>query len=237
MPSPFPGMDPFLEHPAYFGGLHTCLMVEITSALQPALPDHYFADVEVRRWLEPARGPTHPDDEHRQCFVEMRTRHGHKERVVATIGMMTPGNKTVGDQSRKLFLSRQKDVLNAATSHLIEIDLLRGGRHATIAIEELLPSQAGPFDYHVCVRRFDQPGKLQIYAFELPDCLPRIGVPLLPGDGEVPLDLQAVFNRCYDMGPYRKRVHYTLDRIDPPLVRKRVAWAQQILNGISVKRE
>ena len=37
----------------------------------------------------------------------------------------------------------------------------------------------------------------------LETALPVITVPLLPGDGDVPLDLQAVFTRCYDTGPYR----------------------------------
>ena len=35
MPSPFPGMDPFLEHPHFFPGLHGAMHFCIREALQP----------------------------------------------------------------------------------------------------------------------------------------------------------------------------------------------------------
>jgi hypothetical protein len=262
MPSPFPGMDPFLEHPAYFGSLHTRLMVEITNELQPKLPDPYFAEVDERLWVETSRRPIEPDvdvihkrgaprkrangraalavrskpivvtmfeDEKRQCFVDIRTRQGDEERVVATIEVLSPTNKTPGEKGQEAYLKKQQEVIDGGSIHLVEIDLLRGGHHVTVIKEDVLQEEAGPFDYHVCVRPFDEPGKFYVYPIELPDPLPEIAVPLLPGDGTVPLDLQAVFNRCYEAGPYRKRVRYTLDRVEPPLPRKRLAWAKQIL--------
>lgn len=38
MPSPFPGMDPFLEHPAISAGLHQWLVTQIAMALDAVLP-------------------------------------------------------------------------------------------------------------------------------------------------------------------------------------------------------
>ncbi|MGL6094387.1 MAG: DUF4058 family protein, partial [Fimbriiglobus sp.] len=38
MPSPFPGMDPYLEDPTYWGGFHTNLYTGIQRALNQTLP-------------------------------------------------------------------------------------------------------------------------------------------------------------------------------------------------------
>lgn len=43
MPSPFPGMDPYLEHPARWPGVHQRLMTYIADTLNIALPPHYVA--------------------------------------------------------------------------------------------------------------------------------------------------------------------------------------------------
>src|SRR5262245_55058334 len=44
--------------------------------------------------------------------------------------------------------------------------------------------------------------------------LPRIRVPLVNGDPDIVLDLQAVLNHCYDRGAYARRLDY---RRDPTL--------------------
>jgi hypothetical protein len=63
--------------------------------------------------------------------------------------------------------------------------------------------------------------------------LPHIHIPLLEGDPDVQLDLQAVFDRCYDAGPYSRRVDY---KEDPPipLEREDAIWAAALLqeNGL-----
>jgi hypothetical protein len=94
---------------------------------------------------------------------------------------------------------------------------------------ERLRRKAGPFDYHVSVHRFDQPGRFFIYPWQLEDPMPEIAIPLLPGDGQVPLDLQAVFTRCYDTGPYRRRVLYDPARIVPALPEEKMQWAKHVL--------
>ena len=142
--------------------------------------------------------------------------------------MLSLSNKQPGDQGRELYLQQQVEILGSEV-HLMEIDLLRGGEHTTPMLLDRLRRKAGPFDYHVSVHRFDQPGRFHIYPWQLADPLPVIGSPLLPGDGEVWLDLQAVFTRCYDTGPYRRRVAYAPVRIVPPLSREQLDWVQQVL--------
>ncbi len=46
MPSPFPGMDPFLETTPIFQELHTQMLAEMQALLQPQLRPKYVARLE-----------------------------------------------------------------------------------------------------------------------------------------------------------------------------------------------
>jgi hypothetical protein len=48
----FPGMNPFLESPSLWEGVHTRLVVAFANQLQPALDDRYVASVEERVYIE-----------------------------------------------------------------------------------------------------------------------------------------------------------------------------------------
>lgn len=61
MPSPFPGMDPWLESPEFFGDLHDSLIFLMQDALQPVLPPGYTAQKRARVWLETPERLAIPD--------------------------------------------------------------------------------------------------------------------------------------------------------------------------------
>ena len=48
MPSPIPGMDPFLEDPAVFPDLHDNLIAELRNAINAQLPPPYYASSASR---------------------------------------------------------------------------------------------------------------------------------------------------------------------------------------------
>lgn len=50
MPSLFPGMDPYLEYPAFWSSFHTRLMVAIADAIAPQLSPQYYVEVESRTY-------------------------------------------------------------------------------------------------------------------------------------------------------------------------------------------
>jgi hypothetical protein len=108
---------------------------------------------------------------------------------------------------------------------------LRGGTHATAVPLDRLKRKAPPFDYHVCIHRFDNFEDYFIYPILLPQSLPTIQVPLLPEDGEVQLDLQAVMNRTYDEGPYRREINYRADPVVPPLPDEYASWCGEQVRG------
>jgi Protein of unknown function (DUF4058) len=61
MPSPFPGMDPYLEHPALFPGVHQAFITYAQATLNALLPARYVADIGERVYIvQPERG-IYPD--------------------------------------------------------------------------------------------------------------------------------------------------------------------------------
>lgn len=263
MPSPFPGMDPFLEHPAIFPGLHDRLIAYLSESLQAELPDPYYAEISDRVWVELTRrmigpdvkvlqrddaGPidvSHraasatavaepvvvsvPQDEHREPLLQIFSAI-EGERLVTTVEVLSLTNKMPGEKGRDLYQRKQQEILDSQTN-LVEIDLLRGGQHTTAVPLDWALERTGPFDYHVCVHRFDLWEDFYVYPIRLSQRLTHIAIPLLPGDDDVKIDLQAVFNRCYDTGPYRRRVRYATDVIQPPLTDEQAKWAAEVLSN------
>ena len=52
MPTPFPGMDPYLERRDHWHAGHTRLLVAIADALGPQVWPHYRVDIELRTYIE-----------------------------------------------------------------------------------------------------------------------------------------------------------------------------------------
>ncbi len=261
MPSPFPGMDPYLENPEFFPGLHDSLIAELKRTLQESLPPGYYADIRSRVWVEyeervlepdvsvlraspPAEPAANgggtavavnvhpvvvlvPEEEVRETFVEIHTVRGER-RLVTAIEVLSPSNKMPGDHGRDLYVRKQRELVGSR-ANLVEIDLLRGGVFSTAVPRNRAVQEAGPFDYHVCVHRFDDPERFYVYPIPLQGRLPEIAVPLSPGDAPVVLDLQAVFDRAYDAGPYTRVNPYSGRAPEPPLPPDQTEWTMQLL--------
>ena len=59
--SPFPGMDPYLEHPALWPGVHQSLITYFRDALVPDLGERYFAQMGERVYITDADRGIYPD--------------------------------------------------------------------------------------------------------------------------------------------------------------------------------
>jgi len=264
MPSPFPGMDPYLENPEIFPDFHDSAITYLREALQASLPAPYFAALGRRVWIEVSRRSVGPDvqvqrsragipvpqpavgtasgvatqlvarplkvrvahDEFREPFVEIYTRIADGKRLVTSIEILSLSNKAPGEQGRELYVRKQREML-ASKAHLVEIDLLRAGEHVSAVPLDAATEICGAFDYHVSVHCFDDRETYFVYPVGLEERLPPIAIPLLPGDEPVTLDLQAVFDRCYDAGPYAREVRYGEDPVVPALKGDQAAWASQ----------
>ena len=244
----FPGMDPYLEDPQIWPGVHSRFIVYLSDYLQPLLRPRYVAAVEERVYvagpdrdiipdvsLKPRRpepkGSAHaaiadPPELERislevhESFVEILDLQSN-QRVVTVIELLSPTNKYAGP-GRVQYQGKQRDVLRSQ-SHLIEIDLLRTGPHV-LAVPELT-ARKKPYDYLVCVNRAEEHRDLfELYRRQLNERLPRIRVPLADNDPDVVLDVQAVLAETYERGDYRERIRYT-EPCCPPLSAADQDWA------------
>ncbi len=255
MPSPFPGMDPFLE--SHWGDVHASLIIYTRNQLQRQLPSGLVAGVEQYVSLEIDERPTRfrPDvsvlrtgsgemmaatatleadepylaDEpeiHRGIRIEDRD-----GRLVTTIEFLSPVNKK-SQQDRDVFHRRQVEFLKRGVN-LVEVDLLVPGVWTVFVDEELIPQQCRA-PYRICVVRAERLERPECYAAPLQKPLPRISIPLRSGDQDVVLNLQDLVARTWDDGAYEKRIDYADDPV-PMLSPADEAWMMELLatQGIS----
>jgi hypothetical protein len=109
-------------------------------------------------------------------------------------------------------------------SHLVELDLLRGGTRMPVQRKRPLPSG----DYYALLSRAERRPNADVYAWPLLHPLPTIPIPLLPGDADVPLDLQQVFTTVYDRAAYDLSLDYAAE-LDPPLPEDAAHWLREKL--------
>ena len=269
MPSPFPGMDPFLESQDYFPSLHSSMIIYLQEILQGRLPEGYYATSRERvwidtsrRWIEPdvqvgrtSKKPkktpvaaaavaslvkpvivTIPHDEHVEPFLEILKKRGDKKRLVCTIEVLSLTNKMLGGKGQRLYRRKQREVLERKI-HLVEIDLLRTGNHSTAVALDWAQEQTGEFDYHVCVRRFNRFEEFEVYPILVQQSLPTIAVPLLPADGDISVDLQAIFRRAYEAGPYQRAIDYRTEPVEPPVTADQDEWIRGVWRRAGIARK
>jgi Protein of unknown function (DUF4058) len=262
MPCPFPGMDPYLEDPAVWPGLHDRLIVHAGDMLQPLVLPRYYVEIRERVYFEEPRDVIYPDatirelrpvatqpvgtamlapdapvvlsveTRQREPFLEIRAMGSNE--VVTVIEFISPANKHGGRKGRDEYRQKQEQVFHSRAS-LVEIDLLRRGTEIVLAPSAGIRSLPR-FDYLACVNRASQRERFEVYAFPLRERLPLIAIPLRAPDPDVTMDLPAIFTRCYDNGAYRVRIDYNQPP-SPPLRRDDEAWADTLLREAGLRDE
>jgi hypothetical protein len=168
-------------------------------------------------------------EEIREVNLEIREARGG--RVVTVLEVLSPGNKTPWSKAHQSYLEKQTDILQS-DANLVEIDLLRSGAR-TIAASDSCLDRVRPFDYLVSVLRSSRRSVLELYPRTVRQPLPRVRVPLR-GDPDVVLDLQAVFQRCYEGAPYGQLIDYQLPPA-VPLLPEDADWADNLLREKGVR--
>lgn len=258
MPSPFPGMDPYLE--AHWRDVHARLIIYACDALQGVLPGSLRARVEETVLVETPMGlgdhPLYPDVR----VVEYTSKRGMETQREAGVAVAEP-----------LLVDVEPEPISE--TYLEIIDRASGNRVVSV-IEFLSPSNKSPGPnrekylrkqrevcssdanlveidlnrfgthtlafplehvparlrtaYMVCIRRAARRDKADVYPMALWNPLPVVHVPLRQSDSDVPLDLQALVEQCYRNGAYEGTLNYAVDP-DPPLFGADQRWADERL--------
>lgn len=256
MPSPFPGMDPYLE--SHWLDVHPRLIVEASNQIQNQLGDDLVARIEERLIVEDSTGgsrPIGPDVrvvEHGHPGEPVLPRSGVSvaepliftveaeplaQRFIEILDVSTGGRvvsvieivsptNKVAGDGRELYQLKQQEC-RAARVNLVEIDLTRAGRRELLAHRW---AKARQFDstYQVSVWRAAWQSRCELYPICLQDRLPSIRIPLRDADADVVLEIQSIMTAAYDAARYSRTTNYA-EPCDPPLQHEEAAWADELL--------
>ena len=157
-------------------------------------------------------------EEIREGYLEIReVATGY---VVTSIEVLSPTNKRTA-MGRDAYLRKRQEVLSTPT-HLVEIDLLRGGKPMPIL------SQIPQTDYRILIALGNRRPLAQLYGFSLRQEIPQFPLPLQSGDTEPIVDLQSLLAGIYQRARYDMAVDYTKEPV-PRLKQEDRAWADEIL--------
>ena len=262
MPSPFPGMDPYLE--SHWGDVHQRLIVYASDQLRGSLPSDLRARVEERVVLEPTEGRDRilvPDvrviEQQRDKRTKTATRNGPAAATpliiqtseeatqgyieirdarsgmrVVTVIEVLSPSNKVPGDGQEKYLKKRRELRDGRVS-LVEIDLVRTGKRLLpVPLADLPPEYRTP--YLVWARRGWQATDVEVYRVPLSERLPAINVPLRQTDADVTLDLQALIEQCYRNGGYEDDIDYRADP-DPPLDKEEARWVDALLRRAGLR--
>lgn len=252
MPSPFPGMNPYLEQPDVWHDFHQRFVPRIAESLANQIRPEYIAKIDDHIYIHelageervllgrpdvsvlhsggdvapstadraiaaPAIGQISPTvDKIHEPFIEIRDRETRE--VITVIELLSPTNKAPGSD-REQYVGKRKAIL-ACNTHLVEIDLLRGGPR--------MPVKDLPVcDYVVMVSRSYERPRVELWPLNLRDPLPLIPVPLRMGRRDATIDLGQLFAEQFDAAGYEDYVYRTNPQ--PPLAASDAAWAEGLV--------
>lgn len=154
----------------------------------------------------------------RESYLEIREMATNF--VITVIEILSPKNKRAGE-GRETYYKKRQQVL-ASLTHLVEIDLLRGGKSMPFLGE--VPTT----NYRIVVSRGNRRPQAQLYAFNLQQTIPSFPLPLNVGDAEPIVDLQSLLNGVYDRARYHLAIDYSQEPV-PPLKEEDANWVDALL--------
>jgi hypothetical protein len=252
MPSPFPGMDPYLEGSRWLG-FHTQLCAEIARQLAPRLRPKYVALTNERFVFETpediaiAPRTAYPDTGVVQGSSIALSQAGSST-IAAPLSLATVMPEAIPQVSVEIRDSARRQLVTAievlspvnkrgegrseylrkrrgillSEAHLVEIDLLREGQR--LPMRQALPA----VPYFVFVGRAQTRPIVDVWPIALDERLPVIPIPLLAGDDDSFLDIQQALTTVYDLIGYDLVMDYGQPP-EVPLPSEAIRWVESRL--------
>jgi hypothetical protein len=258
MPSPFPGMDPYLDHPRTWANLHHRLITAIAIAIAPQVRPKYrvvveeslyqtngqdslligMPDVAVRsRQSTKSAGTVALELPSQPLSVTLpivqTIRQGYLEiREIATDAVVTV-LEVLSPVNKRSGRGRtdylaKRELVLGSETHWVEIDLLR--QWEPMPIEGV----AVQSNYRILVSASDDRPRADLYAFDLMDKIPVFGLPLGVGDGWVAVDLRTLLDEIYEQSGYDLVIDYGQPPV-PPLSASEMDWAEGWLRELGLR--
>jgi hypothetical protein len=256
MPSPFPGMNPYIERADLWNDFHNSFIPAARELLAPQIRPRYYVRIEEHLFIhEPTARERFPLGKPDISIHPMSSTRDSKNAVALT-APATVGMPMIVEEERLPYLEirdRNRDqvvtvleLLSPANKntgpyrdqYLAKIGRILASGTNFVEIDLLRGGPRMPWthlpacDYYVIVSRpadrtSDHP-HAGIWPLRLREPLPTIPIPLRAGEPEPTLDLQAMLHHIYDTADYHLFI-YRADP-DPPLPPADAVWAAQLLN-------
>lgn len=253
MPSPFPGMDPYLEISGDWRDFHARFLTGCADAIAERLPRNYVARIEERfQILE------YPQDveQHRFPDVSISQTRPSRAPVSPTAAIATlepeviPLVTTIVEEVKERWIEvrRRPDWTPITIIELLSptnkqghgyddyqykrISLIDRPIHL-VELDFLIGGHHPPMerplrgDYHALISRRERRPLSDVYSWSIRDRLPTIPIPLLAPDPDVPLDLAAIFATVYQRGQYERSIDYTAP-LNLPIGAPDRGWAENL---------
>src|SRR5437764_5286845 len=249
MASPFPGMDPYLERPDRWSGVHAGLITVLREALSRQVAPRFFVDSEDNVYIlgldDPARSLVRPDIYVVEA-VDAASLSRPRGQIAAPMVLDLPASLEIRAPYLKVIDTADRQVvttievlspINKEPGSSGQRDFLRKReqilRSSTHWLEiDLLRAGTRPRgipirgdygDYYAALHRAGVRDRLEAWFVSLRDRLPTIAVPLRPPFEDVPLDLQEAVELVYERYRYDAGIDYAGDA-PPPLREADAAW-------------
>ncbi|MBU0705542.1 MAG: DUF4058 family protein [Chloroflexi bacterium] len=255
MPSPFPGMDPYLEGKLLWHDVHQRLAGQISRQIAPRLSPRYVARLETRFVASTPDGQTvsvlYPDVDVTPARIRERATVTYKPSTDDVATITPPLILHVAEQI-KLVTVEIRDVAQNRLVTSIEIlspvnkrgagpEEYRDKRKKVLSSEahlleiDLLRQGTRALvliglpqsDYCVFLTRAGRRDLIETWPTSVRDPLPAVPLPLLPGDDDVVLDLGHALRAIYDEARYDLSIDYSQPPV-PPLSENDTEWAQTL---------
>jgi hypothetical protein len=252
MPSPFPGMNPYVERASVWHDFHERWIPLVADLIGAQVLPRYFVRIDEQMYI------------HELSAGERR----FLGRGDVLVPALTPAGTATVAAAPVLEAPAEVGVPAVDTETLSFLEIRDRDSHELVTVVELLsPSNkyAGPdreqylakarqlqrswvhfveidllrggprmpwldmppCDYCVVVSRFERRPKAGFWPIRLRERLPEIPIPLRRGDADARLDLQQVLHRIYDAAGYAYYI-YT-GPPEPALSAEDAAWARPFL--------
>ena len=256
MPSPFPGMDPYLESQRNWSGFHHGLADEISAQLNRSVRPKYYArsvtyatyDVievaesvsrtiypDVSVWQRPGNVPPLSgvaviDPPQTQSIVKVETplRLANVEVRMAGNDRLITAIEILSPINKRSGTERDKYLRKRR-------ELLQSEVHV-LEIDLLRGGQRSPLEttvptapYYVTLSRENRRPYVDVWSIQLNQRLPVVAVPLARTDNDIALDLGAVIREVYERGGFDVSIDYRQPVPPPTLSEQEAAWVEELL--------
>lgn len=255
MPSPFPGMDPYLEQSGAWSDFHSTFINYLRNAINDRLPGAYDARIQERvTVIESFDRPGksfEPDVlvERKDGAAEggSRSRFGSVILEPVTVPLIIPEKQRqsyieIYDSPEQTLVTviellSPTNKSQGRAEYLIKRDVILSEEVHLVELDLLVNGQRLPTaeplpqdDYYAFVARHECRPLCDVYHFSVRQPLPALPIPLKAPDADIIVELQLVFAEAFARGRYERRLRYDA----PPrsrLSRADREWAAELAAG------